>query len=161
MFLRLSRVLVAIVALPIIALAPTYLASHLLNPTSTDDDVIAQVTTAIEPIQEGGETVMINLSISNRVPTHQSWYSADIIRNGVLIREDFVRPGDIISAGPADDPIFRHIPSDGDQCATILQLYEDEIDEQSPAWYLTYIQIVDEASGTLRKCSIPRSDSAE
>ena len=132
---------------------------------SAGGDSNKHLTAVAEPMPaRGSETVMLNPSITNRVPSHLPWYSADIIRNGVLIREDYVRPGDMMSVGPLDASTFRNLPTDGDRCATILQLYADEIDEiaeQRPGWYLTYMVVTDEDSATLHRCSIPRIESAE
>ncbi len=134
------------------------------HQTAVNDDSNEHLKTVAEPRPERDvETVMLNPSITNRVTSHLSWYSADIIRNGVLIKEDFVRPGDALILDTLDTASFRSLPTDGDQCATKLQLYEDELDEiaeQRSGWQLTYLLIVDEDTATLHRCSIPRIESA-
>ncbi|MYA60807.1 MAG: hypothetical protein F4X40_09720 [Chloroflexi bacterium] len=162
---RLIAVLTASVALTLIALVPAYLASQVTDEPKTVHDGIARMNTAAEPEPEmDGATVMLNSSINDRVPSHLSWYSADIIRNGVLIKEDFVRPGDVLSLATLDTAAFRNLPTDGDECATILRLYADgviEIAEQRSGWQLNYLLVADEDTATLHRCSIPRIESAK
>ena len=158
---RFTGVLIVTIALPIIVLTLPFLAS-LGHPTTHDDaiydDAIVGLTTVAQPRPERGETVMLNASILNRVTIVEPWYSSDFIRNGVLISEEFVRPG---AVGEEDDSELSSLPNDGDECATILQLYADEINNimQQRGWYLVHIEIVDDDSVTLRRCSIPKADA--
>lgn len=135
------------------------------HQSSASDDSNEHLMTIAEPVQElDGATVILNPSTTNSVPSHLPWYYADIIRNGVLIREDFARPGDVIPVGPIDATTSRDLPTDSDECVTILQLYADAIDEfteQHPGWHFAYMMIADEDTATLRRCSIPEIDSAE
>ena len=161
-FRRLILVLTPLIVISLIALVPTYLASQFIDKPKSIDSDIARLTTVAEPGPGlNGATVTLNTSMTNPVPSKLTWYSADIIRNGVLISEDFVRPGDVMTVGPADTPIFRNLPTDSDECATILQLYPDELAEQRPGWYLVYIEVSDDDSSTVHRCSIPMLESAE
>ncbi len=156
---RTVSILAALVSLPLIALVPAFLASQLFGEPQSIENDISQLTTVALPDPElDGATVMLNPSITKPVPSHLPMYYADIIRNGVLIREDFVRPGDVIPVGPLDAFAVRNLPTDDDECATILQLYSDEIAEQPPGWYLDYVLVIEEDTSTLHRCSIPEID---
>lgn len=157
---RTITIVAALVLLPLIALVPAYLALQFIGEPKTVDYEIAQSITVADPVPElDGATVMLNPSVAKHLPTHLPMYSAEIIRNGVLVREDSVQQVNSRSLGPAEAPIFTKLSTYGDECETILSLYADEIAEQFPGWRL--VAVVDENSTILPKCSIRRVATKE
>ena len=159
-FFRLAGFLIAAVALPILALAPALFASQFIDQPSIANDAISHATTVAYPYSERETMVAYNPSIRNQSPIGTPWHTSDVIRNGVLVREDFVRPRGLDGVARSDNLTSRILPADGDECATILRLLEDEIDDQPSGWYLVYVEVADYRSGTLRRCTIPRADAS-
>ena len=160
---RLAKALTAVVAVSIVALAPAIGASMIVTDQSVelDEPTESVATIDITDIDQNA-TVMYASSIPNRMAINDAWHSANIIRNGVLIRENRVHPAGLPRFGKDDEPAIRNIPTSSDVCASIIQELADEINIQKTAgWYVVSIEIVDDNSGTLRRCSIPLADAAK
>ena len=153
---RLTLVMVAIVSVPASALAPVFLANHLIeSATDLDNGVILLEPHPVEHRLMRVETVMPSPSINGPVITNQSWTNFNIIRNGVLVQEGFSRHGDLLGFPIEDNPLVRQLPTHAENCATVVSVLRDEAAELAPGWNLAYIEIIDEESSKLRRCPIP------
>ncbi len=153
---RLILVIVAIATVPATALVPAFLANHLVeSPTNQDNGVIFLESHDVEPRLMRVETVMVNPALSGSLLTQQDWTHSNIIRNGVLIREGLARPGDLIGFPIEDNPMVRQLPTHTEKCSTVVQSLRDETNDLPQGWNLAYLEIIDDSTSKLRRCPLP------